>query len=105
MGAAMTEHTEQVPGQMELPDGHRDGATYDAALDYERLNKQARRVYNVMRDGMWRSLANIAAHTGDPEASVSARLRDFRKQRYGGLTVQRRRVEGLWLYRLEVTEP
>lgn len=86
-------------------DGHRDGATYDEAVDYARLNKQARRVYNVMRDGMWRSLRQIEDQTGDPQASISARLRDFRKQRYGGLNVERRRTEGTWFYRLVVTEP
>ena len=86
-------------------DGHRDGATYDAAQDYERLSKQARRVYNCMSDGMWRTLRTIADTTGDPEASVSARLRDFRKQRYGGLIVETTRTSGTWLYRLVVTEP
>ncbi len=107
---------EEVVGQLALGEqpqsveqqrhttGHRDGETYDARLDYERLNKQARRVFNVMRDGMWHGLADIARRTGDPEASISARLRDFRKQRFGALTVERRRAEGTWLYRLVVDE-
>lgn len=47
------------------------------------------------------SLAAIAKLTGDPEASVSARLRDFRKLRFGGHTVERRYVEvGLFEYRV-----
>ncbi len=106
---------EQVAGQLLLDggqleeqrhtDGHRDGATYDARLDLERLNKQARRVFNVMRDGMWRTLRQISDATGDPEASISARLRDFRKQRFGGLNVERRREAGTWLYRLVVRAP
>lgn len=107
---------EQVAGQLALDeqarelverrrtDGHRDGATYDARLDYDRLNAQARRVFDVMRDGMWHRLADIAQRTGDPEASISARLRDFRKQRFGALTVERQRAAGTWLYRLVVDE-
>jgi predicted transcriptional regulator len=41
--------------------------------------RQARRVIGCMADGAWRTLAEISAATGDPEASVSARLRDMRK--------------------------
>ena len=84
--------------------GHRDGETYEARFDYERLNKQSRRVYNCMRDGMWRKLSDIAQATGDPEASISARLRDFRKRRFGGLIVERRRAQGTWFYRLLIAE-
>lgn len=84
-------------------DGDRGGETYDPALDYERLNAQARRVWDVMECGEWMPLSEIAARTGDPEASISARLRDFRKPRFGGHVVERRRTPrdgGLWLYRL-----
>jgi len=52
-----------------------------------------------MRDGEWRTLGEISEATGHPEASVSARLRDFRKPRFGGHTVNRRRgkwVGGSW---------
>lgn len=73
-----------------LPDGRRDGITVTAA-DTPRLNEQARRVYDLMADRQWRTLAQIAEATGDPEASVSARLRDLRKIRFGGHTVERRR--------------
>lgn len=85
------------------PDGDRDGDTYEVEFDRERLNAQARRVYDVMADGYWRTLSQISRATGDPEASVSARLRDFRKRKFGSLTVQARRVpfeDGLWEYRL-----
>lgn len=81
----------------------RDGATYDHARDGMRLNAQQERVWNVMRDGRWRSLIDIADITGDGEASISARLRDFRKARCGGYDVQRRHVaEGYFEYRLVV---
>lgn len=82
-------------------EGDRDGVTYDRARDLSRLNNQARLVFDAMRYGDWRSLAEIAAITGAPEASISARLRDFRKPTMGGFTVQRRRLDGgLWQYRV-----
>jgi hypothetical protein len=81
-----------------VPQGHRGGETYDPAEDYERLNRQADAVFRLMQDGRWRSLAEIAAVTGHPPASISARLRDFRKRRFGGHIVERR-CEGNGLYR------
>jgi hypothetical protein len=44
-----------------------DGETFDPALDGDRLRRQLRRVYQVMRDGRWRSLDEIATLTGDRE--------------------------------------
>lgn len=87
--------------------GPRDGETFDPGTDTIRLNDQMRRVADVMGDSRWRTLREIAAVTGDPEASVSARLRDFRKPRFGGFVVLRRRREGgegLWEYRLTVAD-
>lgn len=84
-------------------DGDRDGSTFDSVFDADRLNKQSRVVYAAVEDGQWRTLAQIALLTGAPEASVSARLRDFRKEKFGGITVERRRVEnvrGLHEYRV-----
>ena len=76
----------------------RDGETFDAKRDGKRLNAQAAAVYAYMRHGEWRTLADIAANTGHPEASVSARLRDLRKV---GYTVERRYIaNGLWHYRV-----
>lgn len=91
---------------MTVLDGPRDGDTFDAGTDTIRLNAQMRRVADVMVDSAWRSLAEIAEITGDPEASISARLRDFRKPRFGGFTVLRRRREGagLWEYKLALPD-
>lgn len=84
-----------------LFDQPRDGTTYDNTRDRGRLNAQHLRVYLVMQYGQWVTLSDVAARTGDPEASISARLRDFRKPRFGGHEVERRHVEGgLWEYRL-----
>jgi hypothetical protein len=81
----------------------RGGETFDLAIDYERLNRQTRRVAEFMADAQWHTLAEISGATGDPEASVSARLRDLRRPSLGGYLVERRRVRpahGLWEYRL-----
>lgn len=81
----------------------RDGATYVHQRDGQRLHHQHNRVLTFMRDGRWHSLAEIAEGTGDPEASVSARLRDLRKPRFGSHVIERAYVErGLFHYRLKV---
>jgi hypothetical protein len=81
-----------------------DGATYDPAYDSERLTKQLGRVYAAQIDGEWRTLGEISAVTGDPWQSVSARLRDLRKKRFGSYNVEGRRRgdpgDGLWEYRV-----
>lgn len=75
--------------------------TYEPAQDHARLSTQLRRVTTLMLDGNWHTLAWLAAHADGSEASVSARLRDLRKPRFGGWQVERRRVEGgLFAYRL-----
>jgi len=82
-----------------------DGKTYDPDFDESRLTGQLGRVYACMKDGRWRTLGEVEAVTGDPQASISARLRDFRKPHCGSHTIHRRRrgdeERGLWEYRLE----
>ncbi len=76
-----------------------DGPVYDRKLDRGRLAGQILRVYELMSDGAWRSLGEIAEETGDPPASVSAQLRHLRKERFGRHTIEkRRRGGGLWEY-------
>ena len=81
-----------------------DGPTFDPELDQARLTGQAHRVFNLMRDGVWRTLAEIEDSTQDPQASISARLRDLRKRKFGGFVVERRRrgdeSRGLFEYRV-----
>lgn len=82
---------------------HFSGSTFDPVLDGPRLTTQFERVFNVMLDGQWHTLADLAEASGGSEAGVSARLRDFRKERFGGHTVERQRgASGLWFYRLVV---
>ena len=71
-----------------------DGETYDHAKDSPRLTTQYRAVFALMLDGGWRTLREISSSTGFPEASISARLRDMRKKRFGEHTVKHRRRDG-----------
>lgn len=70
-----------------------------------RLTGQLKRVYDVMRDGEWRTLSDIGFLASAPEASVSAQLRHLRKPRFGGHQVEKRhRRRGLYQYRMVVNE-
>jgi hypothetical protein len=78
-----------------------DGKTYDAERDKDRLKTQLFNVWRLMKDSRWRTLEQISVKVGCPEASVSARLRDFRKRKFGSHTVERQYVrQGLFKYRL-----
>ena len=79
-----------------------DGATFDAARDAERLEKQLDAVKALMLDGQARTLAEIrAALHLPPDAAVDARLRDLRKSKFGGYQVDRLyRGSGVWAYRV-----
>lgn len=77
------------------------GATYNEARDGDRLKAQIGRVRTVMKQSGWITLESLAKQTGDPQASVSARLRDLRKTQFGGYTIERRyKDRGIWEYRL-----
>lgn len=81
-----------------------NGPDYDPGLDKDRLTGQIKRVYECMKDGMWRTLDEIHVATGDPQASISAQLRHLRKPRFGGFSVEKRRrgepSNGLYEYKL-----
>lgn len=78
-----------------------DGSDYEPVRDDVRLTGQLLRVFNVMRPGAWRTLAEIERLTGDPAASISAQLRHLRKPRFGGHTVEKNHLGGgLYAYRV-----
>lgn len=87
-------------------DAHFDGKTYDPQFDKERLTSQIRKVFDLMQDAKWRTLVEIERKIKQPQASISARLRDLRKERFGGHTVNRRtrdeRKRGCFEYQLVV---
>lgn len=77
--------------------------------DTPRLNAQCLRVYGLLRDlGPW-TLKQLAARSGDPEASVSARIREIRRylEKDGKGTVLRERVpdgNGLHTYTMRLSK-
>jgi hypothetical protein len=83
------------------------GATYEPVHDRDRLAAQLTRTWTAMKDGQWRTLWEIQEITDDPLQSISARLRDFRKERFGSHTVNRRRIgpeRGTFQYQLVPNE-
>jgi hypothetical protein len=82
-----------------------DGETFDHGRDSVRLTSQLERVFDFMSDGQWHVLDELVMACGGTEASASARLRDLRKPRFGGHTVERKYLhDGIWAYRLLRTE-
>jgi hypothetical protein len=92
------------PAPEKAPEPWFDGETFEPDLDISRLGRQMAEVAKCMADGAWRTLEELALATGNPEASVSARLRDLRKDRWGSWVVLRRRrgdaARGLNEYRV-----
>lgn len=81
------------------------GKTFEAAQDGVRLTNHLQKVYDLMKDGQWRTLRQIADVVGCSEASASSRCRDLRKQWAGSHTVERKRLEGgLYAYRVVIDE-
>ena len=81
-----------------------DGETITPSLDNVRLATLMERVTLFMGDNQWHTLREIADRCRGSEASVSARLRDLRKDRHGNRYVSKQRVKdapGLWQYRLD----
>ncbi len=73
--------------------------------DVPRLSEQCRRVFRVMRDLQPHTLADISAATGDPQASVSARIRQIRaylKVGNKGDVIRENQGGGLWIYSLRL---
>lgn len=82
-----------------------DGSTYEPGQDHDRLATALGRVYQLMSDGQWRTLPEIAEACGCSESGASARLRDYRKAKFRELfpvraVNSRRREAGLWEYQV-----
>ncbi len=96
----------QEPVTVPTPVAHFDGETYHPERDHDRLAGQLGRVAEVMSGGEWMTLAQLSEATGDPEASISARLRDLRKGHFGGYEVEARNEGGgVWRYRIVTGQP
>jgi len=72
---------------------------YNYERDEPRLGKQRNRIFNLMKDGKKRTLSEISLITKSPEASASATLRDFRKEKFGNHSIEKEYIRnGLWRY-------
>lgn len=87
------------------------GLTAGAGLGHSRVMAQGSRWRHVtpqhevllralQADQNWRTLHELSAVTGIRETSLSAQLRNLRKQEYGAHTVAKRRLNGEWGYRI-----
>lgn len=90
--------------QPEPPDLKFDGSDYDEALDKDRLTGQVKDIFELMKDGKWRTLGEIETVVKHPQASISAQLRNMRKARFGKYQVLRQRrgdrKQGLFEYQV-----
>lgn len=84
-----------------------DGGTYVPRYDGIRLETQLGRVFKVLQDGQWHDALEIDARVPGILSGLTARVRDFRKKKFGGYIVESRRkpgeeFRGIWEYRLSV---
>ena len=91
-----------------IHDSKFDGSDVVKKLDNPRLEKGITRIFNYMKGERWLTLETISESTSIGESSVSAQLRNMRKDRFGGHTIEKRRkgerTSGLWEYKLIINE-
>ncbi len=79
-----------------------DGPTYDPALDEVRLKGQIQDVFGFLSRWDWCSVGEIALATGHPHNSISAQIRNLRKEKHGAWEIERRR-EGTGFFQFHLT--
>jgi hypothetical protein len=83
-----------------------EGNGYDENIDGKRLKTKSGRIMQLMSDGQWRVFEEIAEALNMPAGSspsISASLREFRREKWGYMQVEKRRratYSGLWEYRV-----
>jgi hypothetical protein len=78
-----------------------DGETFIPKRDGERLTRLLDRVEAEMKSGKWYTYAALKKICGGSESGVAARIRDLRKEKFGGYTIEsRHKGQGVWEYRL-----
>jgi len=80
-----------------------DGETYVSERDKKRLLQQIDRIRKFMvSPSGWKTLGEIEKNTGEPQASISAQLRNLRKKNFGAWVLEKRIRNGsnTWEYRL-----
>ena len=82
-----------------------DGDDYVADRDNARLTNQIDKVRMYMENAGYLTVKQIAADLKQPEPSVSAQIRNLRKDRFGARTVNREyRGDGCYAFKLEPKE-
>ena len=86
-----------------------DGYTYDESRDESALASQLDAVRNAMMNGQWWTYKQLREHLqrhhqiNATDTSLSARIRDLRKIRFGGYKVQsRHKTRREWEYRIDL---
>lgn len=91
---------------LELENVKFDGSDIDSEKDNLRLAGQLKVIYDLVKDGKYRTLREIEDQTNYPQSSISAQLRNLRKERYGSFNIEKRsrgdRENGLFEYRIVI---
>ena len=78
-----------------------DGHDYVHSRDSKRLGTQLEQIRDFMEGKDYLTLQEISESTGHPHASVSAQLRNLRKDRFGSRVIDRKHISnGLYSYKL-----
>ena len=81
------------------------GSDYIEERDQKRLSSQHYKVFDLMQDGKFRTLPQIADIIKEPPASISAQLRHFRKKSFGSHIVNKKyEGNGLFSYQLIINK-
>ena len=84
-----------------------DGPCFDWELDHSRLTTLMALIFLEIRDGIFRTVEQIQwditikYNKRCSQTSISAILRHFRKEKYGGHTVNTRRVKETGLFKYQ----
>jgi hypothetical protein len=71
------------------------------SADRKRLKSQRSGVWNILRDHRWHPLTIFKQKVKGSDSSITARIRDARKKKYGGHIIQcARDAAGVYRYRL-----
>lgn len=82
-----------------------DSESYCDEIDYKPLRGQLALIFALIKDGEYRTLADIVDECGGRIKSTAARLRDLRKPEYGSYIVDKKLVEGkktTWEYAIKI---
>ena len=59
-------------------------------------------IFDLMKDGRWYTVDDVAAHVGASVTSTGASIRDLRKPKFGGHTVRCETIGNRTVYSLEI---